>query len=403
MTDNINGVKRLNMKNVKVLYHKGLNMVKAKFCDNENYIILTYDQFKKLESIKQIFHFKNSDKYPYFKKNYKNVSILTFLYEHSFDDLVYKFKNGNKFDIRPTNIVINNHKYYDNIKDEYDIIGFINGHAKTNGGHAYIIKNPIWITSDGLYIMACDKNKHTVMCEKSYDKMIEYAETINYNPTYYVNNDGYVVSSDKVYLHQIITGLFYSGKGTGGLSVDHIDRDRTNNQFDNLRVVEFEVQHRNAKEMIEGIKRKRKKNAQPLPKGITQDMMNKYITYNKEDIKDKDGNIKYTRKFYRVEKHPKLTKKCWSTSKSMKVTIQAKLEQAINKLYELDNDIVNTSYKLPKYVRKIVKNNGKVQIIYERRINGQRQEMRQTINNYDENKLKEYADNFMKKVKEKYP
>ena len=68
---------------------------------------------------------------------------------------------------------------------------------------------------------------------------------------------------------------------------------------------------------------------------------------------------KYIRHFFRIEKHPKLTKKSWSTSKSMKISINDKLKQAIKKLDELDNNIQDNSYKLPKYVSKKIKSNGK--------------------------------------------
>lgn len=401
MADNINYDKHVDIKNVRASYAKGSDIVKATFCKNGNHIFLTNKQFERLASIREYFIFKESDKYPYFKRNYKKISILTFIYKHHFNDLIYKFKNGNKFDLRPSNVIIKNHKYYNKIKDEYDIVKFIGFHAKNNGGHAYVIKNPIWLTSNQLYIMACG-NKHTIMCKKSYDKMKEYEQMIDYKQTYHINGEGYVVGSDKIYLHQIITELFCSGKGTTGLSVDHIDRDRTNNRFDNLRVVEFEIQHKNAKGMIKGTKRARKYNARKLPEGLTQDMMPKYVGYYTEDIKSKTIG-KYTREFFRIEKHPKLNK-TWSSRKSMGETWQQKLEQTKKKLYELNNDI--NTYELPQYVSKKVKKNGKVQLIYDRRIekesSKERHTMSMTIQNYSESELPQRVEDFLEKVRKKY-
>ena len=147
-------------------------------------------------------------------------------------------------------------------------------------------------------------------------------------------------------------------------------------------------------------KKKRKKNAIELPEGITQTMVPKYINYYEEDmISPVIGE--YKRQYFRVE-HPKMDK-IWSSSKSVKITPLEKLEQAKQKLHDFVNNIVDTSYKLPKYVSKKVKKNGKVQLIYDRRVDGQRQSFRQTIEDYDENKLEEYVNDFMKKVNEKYP
>lgn len=43
-----------------------------------------------------------------------------------------------------------------------------------------------------------------------------------------------------------------------------------------------------------------------------------------------------SREFFKIDKHPKL-EKSWATTKSYKYTIQEKLQEAKNKLSELDN------------------------------------------------------------------
>ena len=49
----------------------------------------------------------------------------------------------------------------------------------------------------------------------------------------------------------------------------------------------------------------RKTSAQPLPEEINENMIKKYVTYNKECY-NKEKNM--YRDFFRVEKHPKLDK-----------------------------------------------------------------------------------------------
>lgn len=57
------------------------------------------------------------------------------------------------------------------------------------------------------------------------------------------------------------------------------------------------------------------------------------------------------RQFFKVEKHPKLDKH-WITSKSNKVSIQEKLNQANKVVEDLENDIFpeKKENQLPKYV-----------------------------------------------------
>lgn len=575
-----------------------------KYFDRNNYVQITFNkkfdryftlntkQFMDVYFNHYKFHQEDDDEYPFYMRNGKKNSIIEFLLGYKFDDLSIKYKNGNKYDLRKRNIIVENHKYYEKIKNMYEIKGYINGHVNNIGGDAYVIKNPIWETKNGEYIMYCGGNEHTIMCKKTYDILRNYEKDNNEKLTFTVNLDNYVTSSKKIYLHQIIKK--YCQKNNIKCKY-YIDKDRLNNRFNNFvseednndnvemivkrkvrevtslnrnyfneepinytntnynRSVEEESTHMvtiadnieipyniyenfksyianknleihsveirkyiagkdnpkniynpsncNSKLVVfdyntteeyilmhirndiftkicrEGMKKikdinssfymtkngyvrcsidgkhlylhqiltgyygnkndgnnlsvdhgkhddkldntmknliirdqsfqnsnrgkqKRNFNTQKLPEGLTQDMMPIYVYYCTEKIQSNTLG-KYTREFFRIEKHPKLDK-VWSSSKSIKKTWQEKLEQTKKKLYELDNNIKDETYKLPQYVSKNVKKNGKVQLIYDRRVGTERRNMRMTINNYTESQLPQKVEEFLEKVRKKY-
>jgi len=76
-------------------------------------------------------------------------------------------------------------------------------------------------------------------------------------------------------------------------------------------------------------KRARKCTAKTLPNGLTQDMMKKYVVYYHEYLNPEKTR---TREFFKIEKHPKL-EKIWIGTKSNKVSLKDKLDQA-NKIVE---------------------------------------------------------------------
>lgn len=172
--------------------------------------------------------------------------------------------------------------------------------------------------------MYCEKNTICKLCPISYEKILDYEKENNIKITWFKTTNGYIVGNNKIFIHQIITSCYGNGKGTKYISVDHKDRDPLNNTWENLRIATREEQEQNSKGIMEGTKRERKYNAKDLPDGITQEMMKKYVVYYQEWL-----NKEHTkqREFFKVEKHPKLDKP-WMTTKSNKVSIQEKLEQA---------------------------------------------------------------------------
>ena len=126
-------------------------------------------------------------------------------------------------------------------------------------------------------------------------------------------------SQKMIYLHAFL--MDHIGHGKGNKSVDHIDQDPLNNRRSNLRIISQSEQNKNKP------KRSRKKNARPLPDGLVQTDLPKYVIYYYE----KQNNDLGYRDHFKIEKHPVIKNK-WSTTKSMKISIRDKLKLAIEKL-----------------------------------------------------------------------
>ena len=166
--------------------------------------------------------------------------------------------------------------------------------------------------------------------------------------TWYVMKNGYVAGHimtekglENIYLHQYLTG--HQGHGKGQESIDHINRNKLDNRMVNLRITNQSEQNQNRGKMS------RKHNAKPLPNGIEQSNIPKFVVYYNE--KSGNGN----REFFTVEKHPlqnlkangiqdrrteQLVNKRWATSKSGAISIQDKLEQAKVYVAFLDRALV---------------------------------------------------------------
>ena len=106
------------------------------------------------------------------------------------------------------------------------------------------------------------------------------------------------------------------------------------------------------------------------------------------------------REFFKVEKHPKLDKP-WITTKSGKVTILDKLNQANKVVEDLENNIypeINEPI-LPKYV-SLINFREKPHLVYEKRVDGKRLNIKMVLPK-DYNIL-EQIEILNEKIKEKY-
>lgn len=288
---------------------------------------------------KFIFNNEN-DLYPSYNYNNQKINYLMFLYNFKENNVDYVFKNNNPFDLRRNNVNFY-HIYHKEIINNYNVKEYIPGHYSKNGVDPYYMKNPIWKINDNgkeYLLMYCEKNTIVKLCEKALDKIIEYETIQNEGKkiTFHKHINGYILSSNQsLFIHQIITGCYGNGKGTKDISVDHIDRNKLNNTWENLRIATREEQELNSKGIIDGTKRARKSSAKPLPNGIIQNMLKKYVVFY-EDYADKEK--KRLRQYFKIEKHPKLDK-IWIGCKSNTISIQEKLNE-VNKIVDnLEKDI----------------------------------------------------------------
>jgi len=345
------------------------------------------------------FVFIDCDKedYPSYTYNYKRFTYLEFIFNYNSESVYFNFKNNNKYDLRHSNVEIY-HFFHKNIMEKYNVIEYITGHYLTLGQDAGIMKNPLWkiIENDKEYLlMYCEKDTVCKLSFDSYQKILDYEKNIDKKLTWYKHQNGYILCSLNIYIHQIITGCYGNGKDTKNISVDHIDRNPLNNTLDNLRIATQEEQQNNTKGILQGTLKERS-SKKDLPEGISYDMFKKYVYYNRE-FYDKDK--KKERDFFRVE-HPKLDKP-WCTSKSNKISIQEKLNKANKVVDDLEKDIYPEKDNpiLPKYISLIVMREKK-HLVFEKKVDNKRLNLKMVLpDNYD---LNEQLEIFKEKINTKY-
>lgn len=371
--------------------------------NDRNYYV-DCDDAVKIINFKKKFIYDDKYHYPSFNSNYKKYFLIEFLYGFDIEHTDYIFNNNNKYDLRKCN-VIPYHKFHNEIENKYKIIKYIPGHINNIGFSANQMKNPLWIVEENekeIILMYCEKNTIIKLCEKSYEKILDFEKRINEKLTWYLQQNGYVCTTipkygGTIFIHQIITGCHGNGKGTTNISVDHIDRNPLNNTFDNLRIATRKEQEQNSKGIMDGTKKERQKNARPLPEGIQQYMLRKHVVYY-YNVYNKENNL--SREYFRVEGHPKL-KKNWETTKSEKVSIMEKLQQANKVVDDLENDIYpeKLESKLPKYV-SINSSRNKQQLCYDKRVGGISKNLKMVLP--DEYNIDEQLKIFNEKIKAKY-
>jgi hypothetical protein len=331
-------------RHMKPTYHTNaeLNCGIAR-CNGKDYLMDHSDKDAILNFHKKFSMHLPTDVYPSYGENSKRIYYLDFLYKYNTEQNCYVFKNGNELDLRRCNVVVYP-KYVKSLLEGYNIVESIEGHCKYMGKDAGIIKNPMWKVQDETgeyYIMYCEPGVLVQLCQESLNIIREFEREHNegIKITWHAHSNSYIQGrvakmNDHLFMHQVIMHCYGNGKGTANKSVDHIDRNTTNNRRNNLRIATREEQQQNTKGIAPGTQRARSSKKE-LPEGLTY---YNFEVYNKEENK--------TREFFRVE-HPKLETP-WCTTKSGKVSILEKLEQANKVSDDLERDI------FPKNIAKTV-------------------------------------------------
>lgn len=300
--------------------------------ENKKYII-NGKQLCKFINANLSWHYNcDTNIYHYYKKNNKDITIIEFLNEnYNNSNINITYKNKNIYDIREENCVFKHNKYSE-VEADYNIIKYIPGHLSKMGVDAGYMKNPIWFVNNGkenFYLMYCETDGFIKLCDKSLEIIKKFETDNGIKLTFYICANGYAQTTThigKLYMHQIILNHYGNGRGTMKTSVDHINRDISDNTFNNLKIATRKEQEKN--KIRTGRKRSK------MPDGFIEDNFPKYVEYCTE--KTQSGVI---RDFFRITSKGTPLDKHWCTSKSMKkFTLKEKYNQMIEKYKSVFGD-----------------------------------------------------------------
>ena len=320
---------------------------------------------------------------------YREKSYLDLLFDHVPRDIGgFIFRNGNIYDYRVKNIryILSELNHLeDEITNDYHyaINDLVRYYVPKYGKYAKQIMNPIWNVTDTdgntFLLMFCNENTFTKISVESIEKLNEFYE--KYNSCWFFNSE-YIQAHFKInnltgiYLHQYLMNHYGQKKNNTekrNTSVDHISQDKLDNRIENLRITTQSEQNRNRGKVA------RHQNAKELPEELEGIVFPKYVYYSAENYSAKKGGATVAkdarkksvvpsdeedsdsdypvaateaeetpqyepgfRHFFRFEAKIGGGKRLrWTSSKSMKVPILRKLEQArfVSEYYQAHGEL----------------------------------------------------------------
>ncbi|AET73004.1 hypothetical protein PGAG_00115 [Phaeocystis globosa virus 12T] len=196
------------------------------------YKIFNYDKGFKIYNI--------DDDYPAYKNNNKYFNLLDFAYGVKKEDFNFKFVNGNKYDLRDENVILENIGFETALKG-FDVIKHIYKGTLVDGGkYSREIKNPICEIlnekNEIEYLMLCNQDILCKMCPRSYQAIRDFEKKHNYERPIIWTYQGskHILGNNNLYIHQVIKDC--CGNETTEIRIDHKDLNTLNNRFDNLYI-----------------------------------------------------------------------------------------------------------------------------------------------------------------------
>jgi hypothetical protein len=233
------------------------------------------------------------------------------------------------------------------------------GKIPTDGTYAGIETNWYYQATDPTgspcAILYCNPGAYTIVD-------MECLEDISSAGIWSVMNNGYVATHVRrenadtmLMLHVFLMG---DDARAGGHVIEHVNRDRLDNRLINLRPITHSIQNYHRP------KCRRQHAARPLPEGLTQNDLPKYVIYHKDKVY-KPGAEGRFRTYFRVIGHPlqiakEWTRKdngrfygpdyedvtvFWSSTKSKFKTDREKLADAVAYVALLDKIAADTGFK----------------------------------------------------------
>ncbi len=240
------------------------------------------------------------------------------------------------------------------------IDGIVNTMGKSAGLEQNWGYNAIDTTGKECILLYCNPGNYTIIDK---DCLSRIRSVNDKQISWFIGKNGYtgcrtiINEKDTVLtLHQYLMNHYGNGKGQS--SIDHINRNKLDNRLSNLRITTQSVQNENRDKVS------RHKTAKSLPDEIKDIILPKFVVYYKEKV----GSDTY-REFFTVEGHPiqklkengteneqtkQLSARRWATTKSNKVDIKDKLEQAKSYIAELDKLQNNPLYTIKDIDKPII-------------------------------------------------